>query len=71
VFCASIRSSQEVVHKAILQNINAHVRPRDLLAIMGASGAGKTTMLGRGASRIKNYIFVKTIAFQINMGVGE
>eukprot|EP00667_Euglena_gracilis_P002661 EG_transcript_2666 len=40
-------------HRVILQDINTHVRPGELVAIMGASGSGKTTTLNVMACRIK------------------
>eukprot|EP00667_Euglena_gracilis_P022179 EG_transcript_24566 len=40
-------------HRVILEDINAHVQPGELVAIMGASGSGKTTTLNVMACRIK------------------
>eukprot|EP00667_Euglena_gracilis_P001372 EG_transcript_1372 len=40
-------------HRVILQDINTHVRPGELVAIMGSSGSGKTTTLNVMACRIK------------------
>lgn len=40
-------------HKVVLDDVNANVQPADLVAIMGSSGAGKTTMLNIMACRIR------------------
>eukprot|EP00667_Euglena_gracilis_P001974 EG_transcript_1975 len=40
-------------HRVILEDINTHVHPGELVAIMGSSGSGKTTTLNVMACRIK------------------
>jgi len=40
--------------RTLLNNVNGYVRPGQLLAIMGPSGAGKTTMLNILAGRAYN-----------------
>ena len=36
--------------KQILSNLTGYARPRELMAVMGASGSGKTSLLTSSAS---------------------
>jgi ABC-type multidrug transport system ATPase subunit/ABC-type multidrug transport system permease subunit len=43
------------VKKTILNNLSGHISPGEVLAIMGPSGAGKTSLLNILAQRVRNY----------------
>jgi ABC-type multidrug transport system ATPase subunit len=43
--CYTIPAKKKTPEKKILINVSGCVKPGQLLAIMGASGAGKTTMV--------------------------
>jgi ATP-binding cassette subfamily G (WHITE) protein 2 (SNQ2) len=53
--------------KAILDNVSGFCKPGQMLAIMGPSGAGKTTMLSLLASKINKSLAVEGSVLANNM----
>eukprot|EP00668_Euglena_longa_P010990 GGOE01013334.1.p1 GENE.GGOE01013334.1~~GGOE01013334.1.p1 ORF type:complete len:710 (-),score=241.62 GGOE01013334.1:918-2837(-) len=60
-----------MAHRVILQDINTHVRPGELVAIMGSSGSGKTTTLNVMACRIKPTSGELYLSGQLASGIKE
>jgi len=48
----NIKNVGNTIMKKILTNINGYAKPKEMIAIMGASGSGKTSLLNVLAQRL-------------------